>query len=218
MNTTIKKKAMRTGAARSATAPVQSYNSVDVGSIRRKQIVTAVRQIIARDGLEAVTIANIAAELGTSRGVVVYHFSNKEAILHEVLSSARLDADASALRVERGSPGDETGYADLVSQVAKLAKGSNDWWRIHFAFLSQAHVSKYYRNELAWSDQRYRDALKKKLGDDKRAAIVLGLMKGLAMQALVTPELPFDKILGELRILMARWLGDGALETGEAQS
>ncbi|MGE3147996.1 MAG: TetR/AcrR family transcriptional regulator [Pseudorhodoplanes sp.] len=201
------KKAAKSGTARVQSTEVQTYNSIDVGSIRRKQIVAAVRQIIARDGLEAVTIANIATELGTSRGVVVYHFNNKEAILHEVLSSAKMDADASALHVERGSSA-TIDYADLVSQVANLAKGSSDWWRIYFAFLSQAHVHKVYRNELAWSDQRYRDALKKKLGDEKRAAIVLSLMKGLAMQASVTPELPIDDIIGELRILLTRWLGD----------
>jgi len=123
-------------------AETHTYNSIDVGSIRRKQIIAAVRQIIARDGLEAVTIANIATQLGTSRGVVVYHFNNKEAILHEVLSSAMKDADASALNFEAVT-GSKTDYADLISQVAKLARGSNDWWRIYFAFLSRAHVNKY---------------------------------------------------------------------------
>jgi AcrR family transcriptional regulator len=187
-----------------AHAVTQTYNNIDVGSIRRKQIIAAVRAIIARDGLEAVTIANIATELGTSRGVVVYHYQNKEAILHEVLTSAMNDADASALHFERKT-GDSENFADTISEVAKLAKTSSDWWRIYFAFLSQAHVNKFYRDALAWSDKRYRTALAKKLGDEKRAVIVLALMKGLSMQASVTPELQIEPIAQELRVLMERW-------------
>lgn len=198
---------MASSSRRVQSAESQPYNNIDVGSIRRKQIVMAVRQIIARDGLEAVTIANIATELGTSRGVVVYHFSNKEAILHEVLASAMTDADSSALRFERGTT-DNRNFAELISQVAKLAKGSSDWWRIYFAFLSQAHVNKFYRDALAWSDERYREALSKKLGDEKRAAIVLSLMKGLAMQASVSPNLPIEAIVQELRVLMRAWHAD----------
>lgn len=191
-------------------AGTHAYNSIDIGRIRRKQIIEAVRAIIARDGLESVTIANIAAELGTSRGVVVYHFDNKEAILHEVLSSAMKDADSAALRFENNAAG-KMAYADLISEVVKLARGSSDWWRIYFGFLSQVHVNPFYRDALAWSDERYRNALSQKLRDDKRAAIVLALMKGLAMQVSVTPDLPTDAIIDELRLLIQRWLADPRL-------
>lgn len=192
--------------ARRSAAEVR-YNSIDVGSIRRKQIVDAVRQIIARDGLDAVTILNIATELGTSRGVVVYHFSNKEAILREVVSTAMNDADASAFSLEGAATGEMT-ESQLIAQVATLATGSSDWWKIYFAFLSQAHVNKFYREVLAWSDDRYRKALAKRLGDENRASIVLALMKGLAMQASAS-TLNIDAIGKELKILMQRWLSRG---------
>jgi AcrR family transcriptional regulator len=183
---------------------VQRYNSIDVGSIRRKQIVDAVRKIIARDGLDAVTILNIATELGTSRGVVVYHFENKEEILHEVVSSAMTDADASSLSLDRAAIA-ALSDAQLILQVATLAKGSSDWWKIYFAFLSHAHVNEAYRKVLAWSDDRYRNALAKRLGDENRASIVLALMKGLAMQT-TTSDINISGIADELRTLMQRWL------------
>jgi AcrR family transcriptional regulator len=192
--------------SKSEEAVPHVYNNIDVGSIRRKQIIAAVRQIIARDGLDFVTIANIATELGTSRGVVVYHFKNKDEILHEVLSSAMKDANASALRFEKGDAASSS-YAELIIHVANLARSSSDWWRIYFAFLSRSQVNSYYRKELAWSDDRYRKAVASKVGDAKRAAIILSLMKGLAMQAAVTPDMPIEEIGEELRILMARWLG-----------
>ena len=190
--------------ARRETSEVKRYNSIDVGNIRRKQIVDGVRRIIARDGLDAVTILNIATELGTSRGVVVYHFDNKEAILQEVVSSAMNDADISAFGLDSGTTG-KLSEAQLIAQVATLAKGPGDWWKIYFAFLSQAHVNKFYRNVLAWSDDRYRKALAKRLGGQNRASIVLALMKGLAMQASAT-DLNFLGIAEELGVLMQRWL------------
>jgi AcrR family transcriptional regulator len=191
-------------APRRATREVQRYNSIDVGSIRRKQIVEAVRKIIARDGLDAVTILNIATELGTSRGVVVYHFDNKEEILHEVVSSAMNDADASSLSLDRAAVAALTD-AQLILQVATLAKGSSDWWKIYFAFLSHAHVNETYRKVLAWSDNRYRKALAKRLGNENRASLVLALMKGLAMQT-TTADLNVAGVADELGILMQRWL------------
>lgn len=197
-------KAARNGDGPNADVETQRYSSVDVGSIRRKQIIGAVRQIIARDGIEAVTIANIATELGTSRGVVVYHFDNKEEILREVLVSAMHDADRASLRIGAGKL-DSSDHTSVVTQVAKLARSTGDWWKIYFAYLAHAHVNPVYSEALAWSDDNYRTALAKTLGNTERAAIMLALMKGLAMQMAVTPDLPIDRISVELQTFIDRW-------------
>jgi len=189
--------------SRTRSSEAQRYNSIDVKSIRRKQIVEAVRKIIARDGLDAVTILNIATELGTSRGVVVYHFDNKDEILKEAVSYAMNDADASSY-FDRTTASSLT-ESQLVLQVAALASGSSDWWKIYFAFLSHAHVNETYREVLAWSDDRYRKALAKRLGDERKATLVLALMKGLAIQA-ATDELDVNDIADELGRLLQRWL------------
>jgi AcrR family transcriptional regulator len=181
-------------------------NSIDVSGIRRRQIIGAVRQIIARDGIDAVTIANIATELGTSRGVVIYHFKNKDEILHEVLVSAMQDADRTALRIglEKTRPEDK---AALIIQVAKLAKGSGDWWKIYFAYLAHSHVNDVYREALDWSDANYRRALTRAVGSEERAMIFLALMKGLAMQVAVMKDAAaVDGLTTELNLLLDKWL------------
>ncbi len=201
-------KASQTGESTDPEGETQRYSSVDIGSIRRKQIISAVRQIIARNGLEAVTIANIATELGTSRGVVVYHFDNKEEILREVLVSAMRDADRASLRIGEGKL-DSSDYTSVVTQVAKLARSTGDWWKIYFAYLAHAHVNPVYCEALAWSDENYRAALAKTLGNTERAAIMLALMKGLAMQMAVTPDLPIDRIAVELQTFIDSWQTKG---------
>jgi AcrR family transcriptional regulator len=62
--------------------------------LRRGQIVAAARKIIARDGIDALTIATLEASLTFSRGVITYHFANKEEIVHAVLASAVEEIDA----------------------------------------------------------------------------------------------------------------------------
>jgi AcrR family transcriptional regulator len=56
--------------------------------LRRGQIVAVARKIVADEGLEALTIGSLEARLAFSRGVITYHFQNKEDIVHAVLESA----------------------------------------------------------------------------------------------------------------------------------
>ena len=56
--------------------------------LRRGQIVAVARKIVADEGLEALTIGSLEARLAFSRGVITYHFQNKDDIVHAVLESA----------------------------------------------------------------------------------------------------------------------------------
>ena len=56
--------------------------------LRRGQIVAIARKIVAEEGLEALTIGSLEARLAFSRGVITYHFQNKDDIVHAVLESA----------------------------------------------------------------------------------------------------------------------------------
>lgn len=62
-------------------------------TLRRGQIIAAARQIVGRDGLEALTFASLEAALGFSRGVITYHFADKDEIIEEVLRSAVAEID-----------------------------------------------------------------------------------------------------------------------------
>jgi AcrR family transcriptional regulator len=61
--------------------------------LRRGQIVSAARKIVAEDGLEALTIGELESRLSFTRGVITYHFENKEDIVHAVLESAISEID-----------------------------------------------------------------------------------------------------------------------------
>jgi AcrR family transcriptional regulator len=54
---------------------------IDVGSIRREQIVEAAAAVIAEQGLQELSLSAIEQRAGMSRGQLTYYFPSKEAIL-----------------------------------------------------------------------------------------------------------------------------------------
>lgn len=65
---------------------------------RRAQLTDAVRDLLARDGFEAVTVAGVARCAGVSVGLVQHYFDSKDALL---ISAHRATLDAVDTRVAR---------------------------------------------------------------------------------------------------------------------
>jgi AcrR family transcriptional regulator len=62
--------------------------------LRRGQIIAVARKIVAEEGLEALTIGTLESRLAFSRGVITYHFHNKDDIVHALLESAIAEINA----------------------------------------------------------------------------------------------------------------------------
>jgi AcrR family transcriptional regulator len=61
---------------------------------RRGEIVAAAREIVAGSGLEALTIGALEKRLGFTRGVITYHFDDKDEIVEAVFASALGEIEA----------------------------------------------------------------------------------------------------------------------------
>src|SRR5947209_17604438 len=77
---------------------------VDVGRIRREQIVEAAVAIIAECGLQNLSLSAIEERAGMSRGQLTYYFKAKEDILLAVF-----DRLLQLMYQRIGTPGGETG-------------------------------------------------------------------------------------------------------------
>lgn len=62
---------------------------------RRRQLAEAVRRIAADRGLEAVSLGEVAAEAGVSKGLVQHYFAGKDEMLRYAATTLRDDVDAS---------------------------------------------------------------------------------------------------------------------------
>lgn len=91
---------------------------------RRAEIIGVAREIVAKEGLDAMTISAIESRVAFTRGVITYHFENKDDIVMAVLESALAEideaTDAAANKVQ-GS------FRDLLHTVISgMAQGFID--------------------------------------------------------------------------------------------
>jgi AcrR family transcriptional regulator len=183
---------------------VSETGRLDIAGVRRRQIVAAVRHVIATEGVGAVTIARIAEVMGTSRGVVNYHFKNKEEILRAALHSAVKDASAATDQIVAEAR-DLGGITELV---VGLASTGSDWWQVYIAFLAEATHDDFAKGMIQEIDQTFRTNLARTLGDEPRGAVVLALMKGLALQRVVDEAFDSESALAAASELLAPWRSD----------
>lgn len=54
---------------------------------RRAQILTATAEVVANEGFAKASLARIAKQAGVSKGVVTYHFTNKDEILEAMVTN-----------------------------------------------------------------------------------------------------------------------------------
>ncbi|WP_280416698.1 TetR/AcrR family transcriptional regulator [Nocardia carnea] len=183
---------------------VGNSGRLDVGGVRRHQIVMAVRNLIATEGAGAVTIARIAAVMGTSRGVVNHHFKNKDEILRAALRSAVKDASAATDQIVA----EATDLDSITTLVVRLASTGSDWWPIYIAFLAEATHDQFAKTMIQETDQIFRKNLAQTVGNEARAAVVLALMKGLALQRVADASFDTDGALTAAAELLAPWWGN----------
>jgi AcrR family transcriptional regulator len=58
---------------------------------RREQIIRAALRLVRREGVHGFTTTDVADEAGVSRGILHYHFRDKEEIVHEALLLSLLE-------------------------------------------------------------------------------------------------------------------------------
>jgi AcrR family transcriptional regulator len=164
--------------------------------LRRGQIVAVARKIVAEEGLEALTIGSLEARLAFSRGVITYHFQNKDDIVHAVLESAIEEINATSLaQLMPATSGVERVRATLRSYVRGFIERV-EATRILLSFWGRISADKRARKANATLYAGYRKAAAHMLeagrasGEfapdldiDGFAAVLVGVVVGIAMQS-----------------------------------
>ena len=137
---------------------------VDVGAIRRAQIVEAASRVIARKGFHHATLAEVEAEAGISRGMMTYHFPTKDAMIQGVFETT-----IERLRAAIPAPDRKLRGMVRIDRIIDnaLADGSTDgeFFCLHATFLAQAMHRADYRASLAALDASVWDALARDLSE-----------------------------------------------------
>lgn len=166
--------------------------------LRRQQILDAARQIVSQDGLEALTISALEKAVDFSRGVITYHFKNKDEIVEAVLLSAvaEINERLKAVSGQSLGPGDEV--KTILRTVLHGFLDHPEAGRILLSFWSQLQSNErirrinaeLYRGYRAWSAkllEKHKDACAQ-VSVDGLAGVMVGLVIGLAVQTYFDPE------------------------------
>ena len=164
-------------------------------SMNRTALSRATWDLIARGGMEAVSLRTVAAQAGVSMGRVQYYFKTQDDLLLHALEEAhrRMDQRISArLRVDP----DEDPRAALLVILDELLGGdpeTRDAIRVHLAFAAKAR-----------EDERLAEVLVD--GDDELLALAVHVVSSAKQAGRVGPDV--DPALdGQALWVLARGLG-----------
>jgi AcrR family transcriptional regulator len=177
---------------------------IDIGSIRREQIVEAAVAVITEQGLQNLSLSEIEKKAGMSRGQLTYYFPTKEAILLAVFDRLLL-LIYQRIGTPTGQDCAEAGGWEWVRHLLERVIGqppvSSAFHCLQYTFLSQIGHREDFRQRLATLYEEWRSHMAHGLSVDltgglsgrpvsprAMATLVQAILHGLAMQAAADPQ------------------------------
>lgn len=176
---------------------------------RRRKVASVAFDLVAEQGIEAVTFRQVAGAAGTSTAIVSNWFDNKNDLLFEVY---RIANHRMMERLEAAFMQD-LDILDVIAVVLPVTEETRRTWLVWLAFWGRAHVEPDYmaetqRNARASFDLYYR-MLAQRYGRgtetidakvDELSRRLIATVGGIALQAVLAPT---DWSLASLRRLIA---------------
>lgn len=145
---------------------------------RRREISETVARLIATDMLENVTINSISTACGTSPGMVLYYYDNKEKLLLSALSWCEAQHRGRIDKLTAGRRGIQALYYRLLSALPLNERIAREW-KISMQFWSHLDanpaIAEYYDNR-RWESYAHG------VDDLKQAAALGELRPGLDLE------------------------------------
>ncbi|ENO87282.1 TetR/AcrR family transcriptional regulator [Thauera linaloolentis] len=113
---------------------------------RRAHVARIAADIIARTGLEALTMRQIAAEAGFSTAIVTHYFANKQELMLHTYRSAALNAQDRVAAALSEAPGD---LLACIEALLPCDEPSRQDWKVYLAFWRLAALDPDFAAEQA---------------------------------------------------------------------
>ncbi len=125
---------------------------------RRREVADAVLRLVARQGVTGVTLNDVAAESGWSRGVLTHYFGSKGELLEAALRhgmrtiAANLQAAAAQPQVRRAIGG-------ALEEILPLDERRLAFSRVYLSFMAEAIVAEHLRGYFTFNHDAWRTAV-----------------------------------------------------------
>jgi AcrR family transcriptional regulator len=174
---------------------------VGVAPLRREQIVRATIRCLAREGYSGLTMKKVSREAGVSQGILHYYFANKRAILVAALHAVMDDLDARVrLAQARSGPDPAARLRALIEASLRTALEAREVWVVFVEFWGEMMHDDRLRaiNAVLYTRMRRligalirqgtRGGRFRAVESTRAAAVVLGLLDGVALQLTFDPK------------------------------
>lgn len=185
---------------------------------RREQIVQAAFRVARREGLEQLTIRQVASEAGLSNGLVFFHFQSKEVLLLTLLDQL-LDALFETWQIPENVPPAKRLLAWLQSDLQDLSQyeQGHDELQLFFSYWALAAHDSTIAERIRDALERPRQALLpiaqaviesepgrfRHVTPEGLVSVVLAITQGSAMQSLLSKQrVDGEHILPAIRALL----------------
>ena len=172
-------------------------------------------ELIGQKGVNGMTLSEVGEMAGYSRGLVSHHYGSREAFLRVVAQSLRqrfVDAEQQTHH--------EPGLDALIANVELYLSGTGPTSRAVNVMLTEAIVGggslledmraftatsrKFFANQIRQGIER--GEMRKDLDPDAQAVMILGMLRGVAAQALLDDKVQKQKLRGEIVATIRRML------------
>lgn len=127
--------------------------------VRREEILRAAATVVSRKGFARTRVADVAAELGISAGLIFYHFDSKERLLSEAFAVAS-ERDLAALEEVIAGPGPFTERLRTVIRMYQPSGDAEGWSRDIDAW-AEGFYTDEIREACRRNDARWRAGLQR---------------------------------------------------------
>ncbi|WP_062244002.1 TetR/AcrR family transcriptional regulator [Brevibacterium epidermidis] len=196
-------------------------------AVRREEILAATVEEIEASGLRALRVSDVAARLGLSASLVIYHFETKEALVSEAFDHAGRQDVEHARELAAGQAGDRPAGVDGAPPTSParnrlrdvvgwyMPSGSSRSWKIWIDAWSAGLFDEAVRSTFAALDREWKSVLRGLMdeaiaagecrtptgGTEACATRILAYLDGLAVQVMVNPSAVDTAVL-------ATWVDD----------
>lgn len=174
----------------------------DLAARRREQIVDAAMTIIAKEGIDRLSLGRIQKAVGMARGHLTYFFPTKEAILLAVVDRMlaehrkRIESDRDCPRPGVAKPSDIARF--MLSRPMSDTPGGRDFLSVMATFSAQMNHRADYRTKVAGMQADWRSHLARAFEGgtteppEFTASVIMALAMGLDAQLAADPA-AFDR-------------------------
>jgi AcrR family transcriptional regulator len=167
---------------------------------RREEIAEAIWRVIAKHGMEAVTVREIAKEACCTTGMLVHYFQNKDELILHALRTTTMRIGGGMWERGEQATGDDV-LKEVLLGALPLNEESRAEWKIWVYFWCRAtNNSLMAQEQLRWYVE-YRSCVRSLISEGQRSGYfradinaeeeadsIIAFVDGIGMQATLDPQ------------------------------